>query len=177
MRLAQLDLDVESWDRHPSEFAAPAKEALAEKINHALAAHGDPPADGVAAELVQLVEDFVKNYPGMLMIGGGLKEPNRKDDQLVEPYETQRAKAILGDDYEAFRRAGGNASDITITWWKMNKMLADRRAADSKSDGSAQDVAAIPAADRVGSSDLLQRPPHQGVAPGADVEPGAAGTA
>ncbi|UXA06587.1 hypothetical protein KXD96_27880 [Mycobacterium sp. SMC-2] len=85
VRLAQLDLDVESWDRHPSEFAAPAKEALAEKINHALAAHGDPPADGVAAELVQLVEDFVKNYPGMLMIGAASKSRTAKTISSSSP--------------------------------------------------------------------------------------------
>lgn len=146
MRLARLEFDTESWDRYPTEFSEAAKEALTAKINDAMV---DVPADGIAGVVVQVFEDFVREFPDAVVVSGELKEPHRKNGELVEPYPIQRAKAVLGDDYEAFRRAGGNAADITVTWWKMNKMLADRREADSKSTGSDQAVEAVPEPDSV----------------------------
>jgi hypothetical protein len=95
-------------------------------------------------------EDIL-NEDGSVRTEGALKEPNRKDNELVENYNIQLAKAIFGDRYEAFKTAGGRASDVSTIWWKMNKQLADRRAADSKSAGSTEDVAPVPDSDRVGS--------------------------
>lgn len=146
IRLAQLEFDTESWDRHPAEFSEAAKSALTAKINDAVV---DMAADDIAAAMVQLFEEFIKEFPDAVVLTGELKEPHRKDGELVEPYPIQRAKAVMGEDYEAFRRAGGNAADITVTWWKMNKILADRREADSKSAGSDQAVAAVPESDSV----------------------------
>ncbi|MDV3219629.1 hypothetical protein LE977_25000 [Mycobacterium avium] len=146
VRLAQLEFDTESWDRYPTEFTDAAKSALTAKINDAIA---DVGVDGIAAVMVQVFEDFIKEFPEAAVLTGELKEPHRKNGELVEPYSIQRAKAVMGEDYEAFRRAGGNAADITVTWWKMNKIIADRRAADSKSAGSDQAVAAVPESDSV----------------------------
>lgn len=145
-RLAQLEFDTESWDRHPTAFSDAAKSALTAKINDAII---DVPAEDIPAVMVQVFEDFIKEFPEAAVLSGELKEPHRKNGELVEPYPIQRAKAVMGDDYEAFRRAGGNAADITVTWWKMNKILADRREADSKSTGSDQAVAPVPESDSV----------------------------
>lgn len=108
-RYDQLQLDVESWDRH----------------------------------------DDVLNDDGSVKTRGAIKEPARKDGELVENYNIQLAKAIFGDRYEAFKAAGGRANDVSFFWAKMNKTIADRRAADSKSAGSDQAMAAVPEPDSV----------------------------
>lgn len=106
-RIDQLNLDTESWDRHPDKL----------------------------------------NDDGSLHTRGALMVPHRKNGQLVEHYDIQQAKAILGDRYQAFKDAGGRASDITLIWWKMNRRLAERQAADSKSAGSDSTMAAASDAD------------------------------
>jgi hypothetical protein len=78
---------------------------------------------------------------------GSLMEPHRKDGVLVENYNIQLAKAILGDRYAAFKAAGGRANDVAVIWWKMRKGVADRQAADSKSAAGAVGVDAVPDAD------------------------------
>lgn len=110
-RYDQLQLDAESWDRHPDTL-------------------GDD---------------------GSVKVKGALLEPNRKDGALVENYNIQLAKAVFGERYAAFKDAGGRASDVAVTWWKMNKALADRRAEDSKSDDGSGDLARVSESDRVGS--------------------------
>lgn len=88
------------------------------------------------------------NDDGSLHTRGALMVPHRTEDgQLVEHYDIQQAKAILGDRYQAFKDAGGRASDITLIWWKMNRKLAERQAADSKSAGSDSPVEAPSDAD------------------------------
>jgi hypothetical protein len=87
------------------------------------------------------------NEDGSDRTKGELLEPNRKNGELVENYNIQRAKAIFGDRYEQFKAAGGRASDVAVIWWKMNKMVADRRAADSKSVGSTDDLVTVPDSD------------------------------
>lgn len=84
---------------------------------------------------------------GNVVTRGALMEPARKGGKLVESYNVQLAKVILGERYEAFTKAGGRGNDIAFLWWKMNKVLADRRAVDSKSDRGAEPVAAGPDAD------------------------------
>lgn len=145
-RLDQLDLDTESWDRHPDEFSAPALEALSEKVSHVVSAH--PDAETLAATLVDVFVAFAKEHNGVIIFRGALKEPNRKNNELVEHYNVQQAKAIFGEQYDAFRKAGGRASDVTISWAKMNKVLADRRAADSKSGQGDRPVEVVPEADQ-----------------------------
>ncbi|MBZ4574705.1 hypothetical protein [Mycobacterium avium] len=93
--------------------------------------------------------DDVLNDDGTVKHRGALKEPSRKDGVLVENYNIQLAKAIFGDRYEAFKAAGGRANDVAFLWAKMNKSIADRRKADSKSAGSDQAVAAVPEPDSV----------------------------
>jgi putative intracellular protease/amidase len=78
---------------------------------------------------------------------GALKDPERKDGELVH-YNVQLAKAIFGDRYEAFKAAGGRASDLELHWSRMRKALADRRAVDSKSAQSGSDLADSTSADR-----------------------------
>jgi hypothetical protein len=75
---------------------------------------------------------------------GSLKEPHRKDGVLVENYNIQLAKAIMGDRYAAFKAAGGRANDVSVIWWKMRKGVADRQAADSKSGAGTGAVDAVP---------------------------------
>lgn len=146
MRLDQLDLDTESWDRYPDEFAAPALEALTEKVGKAISEQ--PDTETLAAKLVDVFVAFAKEHPGVIMFRGALKEPNRKGDKLVEHYNVQQAKAIFGEQYEAFRKAGGRASDVSIAWSKMSKILADRRAADSKSGQGDRPVEVVPTPDQ-----------------------------
>lgn len=99
--------------------------------------------------------DDVKNDDGTVTPGKGpLKVPNRKGGELVETYNTRLAKAIFGDRYPEFKAAGGRGNDIHMTWNKMGKIMADRRAADSKSAGSDSDLAPVSDADRIGSGDV-----------------------
>jgi len=63
---------------------------------------------------------------------GALKLPERKDGVPV-CYNVLLAKAIFGDRYGAFKAGRGRSSDLELHWSKMNKFLAERRAADSKS--------------------------------------------
>src|ERR1700748_2295901 len=95
--------------------------------------------------------DDVLDDDGKVKVRGALLEPNRNGGELVENYNIQLAKAIFGDRYEAFKAAGGRASDVAVTGWKMNRQLAERRAADSKSDDGAGDLARVPKSDRGGA--------------------------
>ncbi|MDY0112709.1 MAG: hypothetical protein RBS21_00355 [Corynebacterium sp.] len=105
----------------------------------------------------------VLNEDGSVRVKGALMEPQRKGGKLVENFNVQLAKAILGERYEAFRKAGGRGNDVAFIWWKMNKVLADRRAADSKSRAGAGAVASVPGADR-GGAEPVSRPLDPGVA-------------
>lgn len=113
---------------------------------------------------------------GAVIRRGEMKDPARKNGELVENYAIQLAKAIFGGRYPAFVAAGGRGNDVSLIWWKMQAQLAKRRADDSKSVGSVGSVAAPAAGDRSGAV-AVSPPAYSGVAPGHDVEPGAAGTA
>lgn len=80
--------------------------------------------------------------------------PHCKDNELVEPYNTQLAKALFGDRYEAFKAAGGRGNDVNLIWTRMQQDLRERQAADPKSAGSAQPVAAVPEADSGGAEQV-----------------------
>lgn len=98
--------------------------------------------------------DDVLNEDGSVKVRGALKHPARKNGELVEPYNTRLAKAIFGDRYDEFKAAGGRGNDVHLVWSKMNQIMAERRAADSKSAGSDSAVAAVSDADRVGAGDV-----------------------
>jgi hypothetical protein len=90
--------------------------------------------------------DDVLDDAGKVVSRGGLMVPNRKGGKIVS-YNVGLAKAIFGDRYEAFKKAGGNSGDVNLFWSKMNRALAQRRAEDSKSGGSAASVAPVSDAD------------------------------
>lgn len=53
---------------------------------------------------------------------GDLLVPYRIDGKPLTPnYNTRLAKAILGDDYEAFKAAGFTGGRITLEWAAMNR--------------------------------------------------------
>jgi len=89
----------------------------------------------------------VLNEDGTVRTKGELMEPNRKDGKLVEHFSIQRAKAIFGTQYEAFKAAGGKASDLANFWWKQNRMLLERAKTDPKSAGGTADLATVPDSD------------------------------
>lgn len=79
---------------------------------------------------------------------GSIMLPHRKDGVRVENYETRLAKALFGDDdYKRFIAAGGRPSQIGVHWSEMRKVMADREAADKKSQGSDPAVGDVPDAD------------------------------
>lgn len=90
--------------------------------------------------------DDVVDDKGNVTVRGGLKVPNRKDGKIVS-YNVELAKAIFGSRYAAFKKAGGHSGDVNLIWSKMNRALAQRRAEDSKSGGSAASVAPVSDAD------------------------------
>lgn len=71
---------------------------------------------------------------------GEVKIPHRVGNELVENYETRLAKALFGNDYERFVNAGGRPSQIGVHWSEMRQVMAEREAADDKSNGSDQPV-------------------------------------
>ena len=71
---------------------------------------------------------------GKVLRRGAIKEPHRKDGVRVENYDARLARALFGDDdFTLFVAGGGRPSDVSLFWGEMNKRLADKRAADSKS--------------------------------------------
>jgi len=67
----------------------------------------------------------------------------RKEKQLVTPYKKdgepagisyniELAKAIFGDQYEAFKAAGGRSSLIALEWARMNRDMQKRETEDPK---------------------------------------------
>lgn len=92
----------------------------------------------------------ILNEDGSVKIadGGPLKLPNRKNGELVENYNTQLAKALFADRFDAFKNAGGRSSDVGLIWGKMRRTLADRAEADSKSGSGSGDVAPVSEADK-----------------------------
>lgn len=118
----------------------------------------------VEAETWDRVDDERDENGALIKRGtGALIVPNRKGGVLVEAYNTQLARALFGERYEAFKAAGGRGNDVWMVWQKMGKIMSDRRAADSKSDGSDSDLAPVSDGDRSGSVDV-PAPEDSGVA-------------
>lgn len=78
------------------------------------------------------------------VIKGDLKSPYRKDGVLMRPpYAVKVAQAILGDDYQAFKEAGGSGSYILVEWARMDDEFKKRVNVDPKSGGSDSPVEAV----------------------------------
>jgi hypothetical protein len=126
--LERLEFELESYDRHPD---------------------------------IYIPEQTVKDKSGNEMKlpaetkPGPLKLPHRKttgetSELLDPPYTVQVAKIALGDDYEKLRAGTidgrkGSAANVWRIWNQQGLDIAERQAADSKSDGGtgvSADVAA-----------------------------------
>ena len=81
---------------------------------------------------------------------GALKRPYRKDGELIKPPHSVRvARIALGEaGYQKLVAGGKSAGDVWRAWAKQAAELRDREAADSKSDGGAVDLAAVPPTNR-----------------------------
>ena len=77
---------------------------------------------------------------------GALLEPYRKGGELIKPPHSVRVvQAALGEDVYTVLRAGGrSAADVWRIWNEQGLRITERQAADSKSNGSALGVAALP---------------------------------
>jgi len=76
---------------------------------------------------------------------GQVKRPFRKDGVRVKPAHSVRvAKIALGEEgYQRLRAGGRSAKDVWRIWGRQAAELADRSAADDKSDGGALGLAAV----------------------------------
>jgi hypothetical protein len=81
---------------------------------------------------------------------GALKRPYRKNGELIKPPHSVRvARIALGEaGYQRLIAGGKSAGDVWRAWAKQAAELRDREAADSKSEGSSVDLAAVPPANR-----------------------------
>jgi hypothetical protein len=81
---------------------------------------------------------------------GALKRPYRKNGELIKPPHSVRvARIALGEDgYQRLVAGGKSAGDVWRAWAKQAAELRDREAADSKSEGGAVDLAAVPSSNR-----------------------------
>jgi len=95
---------------------------------------------------VDMDENWDRHEPVKDGERGALKIPHRKNGVPIN-YNRELAKALFGEQYEAFKAAGGRPNDVALIWSRMNQEMAKRRLADSKSGGSDSDMAAVPDAD------------------------------
>jgi hypothetical protein len=81
---------------------------------------------------------------------GALKRPYRKNGELIKPPHSVRvARIALGEaGYQRLIAGGKSAGDVWRAWAKQAAELRDREAADSKSEGSSVDLAAVPPTNR-----------------------------
>jgi hypothetical protein len=82
---------------------------------------------------------------------GAVMIPHRVNGVRVENYETRLAKALFGEDYEAFIAAGGYPSQVGVHWAEMRRALEEREKSDAKSVGSDRELVEVPEADSSGA--------------------------
>lgn len=129
----RLEFELESYDRHP-DVQVP-EQKIYDK-------HGN------------LVSTLAPDtHPGQLKVPHRKTDPDTGEATLLDPpYTVQVVQIALGEDYELLRmgKVGGrrgSARDVWRIWNEQGQKIADRQAADSKSDGGAVDLAAVPEAD------------------------------
>jgi hypothetical protein len=161
-------------------FADEARKALTDKVKEVLGeqltADGGSDVDELSASVTDVFAEYAVANAEALVLGGALKVPHRKDDVLVEPYNTQVMKAIFGERYERAVAAGIRSNEVSVYWSAMSQFVTEKVEADSKSAVRPGDLVPVPDGDRVRSEPL---PPaqHPGVASGDDEQPRAAVTA
>lgn len=117
-------------------------------------------AESYDREEISLPERKVKDDEGNEMVlpaetkKGGYIIPYRKDRVLISPpWEVQEVQAALGpENYELLRSKKINgrracAGDVRRKWNEQGLRLMERQKSDSKSQDSADSVAAVPAPD------------------------------
>jgi hypothetical protein len=80
---------------------------------------------------------------------GEIIQPYQKDGELISPpYSIQLAKIFWGEEgYLRFKNGGGRSAEIPRILRELNTAIQERRASDSKSDGSSVDLAPVPETD------------------------------
>lgn len=79
---------------------------------------------------------------------GDFITPYQKDGVRMTPgYNIRLAKIYFGDQYEAFKAAGGRSNDLALALTRAANKMRERQAADSKSAGGGVSVEAVPDAD------------------------------
>lgn len=130
--LDQLDLDLESCERHPDIYIPEQKGK-----------------DRTGAEITLPAE----TKPGALKIPYRKIGDDGKPVLLNPPYEVQVVKIAIGEDQYKKLRAGkidghrGSAADVFRFWNNRASDLGRRRETDHKSDGGADVLEAVAAAD------------------------------
>lgn len=86
--------------------------------------------------------------PGPLLEPHRRKNADGKVELVTPPYAVRVVKTVLGeDDYALLRAAGKSSSDVWKIWNRQSLDIAERQSEDSKSDGSAVDLAPVPSPD------------------------------
>lgn len=107
-KMAELEMETETWDREPDIEIPAVKDA-----------------DGNVLRPARTEK-------------GPLKRPYRKGGKLIKPgYAVRVAIALWGEDaYKAYKAAGGRATDVTAALTALDLRAQEREAADPKSVGS-----------------------------------------
>ena len=112
-RLNELEFEAQQWDRDDDVVIPDTR------ITH---------PDGS----VEIVPGFTRK--------GDLKLPYQKDGKLVRPpYPVQLAIALWGEDkYNRYKAAGGQATDVTATLARLDKVVEARAEGDGEGEGDAK---------------------------------------
>lgn len=139
-RLNELDLETETWDRDDDILFASVETVAV--IADVLRENPDVSTEELRQEVAKKIADAVAAADNFNKRPGPLKVPYRKNNELIKPpYQVQVAMAVLGDEYEKFKAAGGRASDVTATLARLDRKVEEREASDPKSVGSDSEVA------------------------------------
>jgi hypothetical protein len=114
-RLDELELETQSWDREP-DIEYPAR-------------------------VVKDKDGNETHYPARTE-QGPLKLPYQKDGRLVKPsYPVRVAIALWGQEkYELYKKHGGQASDVTATLARLDRVVERRRKGDGDTPADPKSV-------------------------------------
>lgn len=139
-----LQFEIEQCDRYPG-ISSPDH-----KLTHRVIYNA-----GTSDERIEETEQFVpaRTIPGQFITPYQKTDENGVTTRMSPPYNVRLAIALWGEDrYELFRAGGGMSRLISLLQQKMQAQFEERRAADSKSDGSPAAVGEVSEADSDGSS-------------------------